>query len=154
MEKQEGELVYSLCVIPGNKTTTKTAKMNLDIQTYNNSQSNVDREICSILAQEISLSITESEDKIWHGSPVWFIDGNPIVGYSKLKNCVQLLFWSGQSFDEDTLQKVGSFKAAEIRFTTVDQIDKDDVQRWMKKAREIQWDYKNIRKKGNLERLI
>jgi len=128
--------------------------MNLDIQKYNNSQSNVDREICSMLAQEICLSISESENKIWHGSPVWFLDGNPIVGYSKLKNCVQLLFWSGQSFDEVTLQKVGSFQAAEVRYTIVDQINKDDLKRWIKKAKEIQWDYKSIRKSGVLKRII
>lgn len=128
--------------------------MNLDIQAYNNSQSNVDSEICAILAQELCLGLPGSENKIWHGSPVWFLDGNPIAGYSKLKNCVQLLFWSGQSFDEDTLQKVGSFKAAEVRYTTADQINKDDLKRWLKKAKEIQWDYKNIRKKRSLDRLI
>jgi hypothetical protein len=128
--------------------------MNLDIQKYNNTQSNVDREICSLLAHEICFSIPESENKIWHGSPVWFLDGNPIVGYSKLKNCVQLLFWSGQSFDETNLQKVGSFKAAEVRYTVVDQINTDDLKRWIKKAKVIQWDYKSIRKRGVLERLM
>jgi hypothetical protein len=129
-------------------------KMNLEIQTYNNSQSNVDREICALLAQELCLSMPEAENKIWHGSPVWFLNGNPIVGYSKLKNCVQLLFWSGQSFGEDTLQKVGSFKAAEVRYTLIEQIDKDDLKRWLKKAKEIQWDYKNMRKNGRLDRLM
>jgi hypothetical protein len=32
-----------------------------------------------------------------------FLHGNPIVGYSKLKDCIRLLFWSGQSFDEPNL---------------------------------------------------
>ncbi|HYM35891.1 MAG TPA: DUF1801 domain-containing protein, partial [Steroidobacteraceae bacterium] len=96
----------------------------------------------------------DAENKIWHGHPVWFLDGNPIVGYSKLQDCVRLLFWSGQSFEEDDLKKEGSFKAAEMRYTTIDQIDTQKLKRWLTKARKVQWDYKNIvRRKGKLERL-
>jgi hypothetical protein len=85
---------------------------------------------------------------------VWFLDGNPVVGYQKLKHCVRLLFWSGQSFEEIGLQKEGSFKAAEARYTAVEQINVEDLVRWLGKARHIQWDYKNIaRRKGHLERL-
>lgn len=128
--------------------------MNKDIQAYNNAQSDTDKAICDFLAKEISRGLPEAENKIWHGHPVWFLEGNPIVGYSKLKNCVRLLFWSGQSFEEDGLQKEGSFKAAEARYTSVDQIDKKDLKRWLGKSREIQWDYKNIvKRKGVLERL-
>ena len=128
--------------------------MNKDIQAYNDAQSNEDREICNLLASEINHNLLEAENKIWHAHPVWFLDGNPTVGYSKLKNCIRLLFWSGQSFDEDALQKEGNFKAADIRYTSVGQINKKDLNRWLKKAKEIQWDDKNlIKRKGKLERL-
>lgn len=128
--------------------------MNKDIEAYNNKESNEDREICNMLSQEISRNLPEAENKIWHAHPVWFLDGNPIVGYSKLKNCIRLLFWSGQSFDDDTLQKEGSFKAAEIRYTSAKQINTVDLKRWLEKSRQIQWDYKNIvKRKGLLERL-
>ncbi len=128
--------------------------MNKDIQTYNNSQSPEDKEICDLLFQEISRSLPQAENKIWHAHPVWFLDGNPVAGYSKLKNSVRLLFWSGQSFDEPGLQNEGSFKAAEMRYTSVDQVNTKDLKRWLKKATEIQWDYKNIvKRKGVLERL-
>ena len=128
--------------------------MNKDIQAYNNSQTIEDNEICSLLANEICLAIPEAENKIWHAHPVWFLDGNPIVGYSKLKNNVRLLFWSGQSFEEEDLLNEGSFKAAEARYNSVNQIDKKALARWFKKAKEIQWDYKNIvKRKGVLERL-
>lgn len=128
--------------------------MKKDIKAYNNSQSPADKEICNLLAQEIDRNLPEAENKIWHAHPVWFLDGNPIVGYSKLKNCICLLFWSGQSFDEPKLKKEGSFKAAEMRYTSADQINKKDLTRWLKKSKEIQWDYKNIvKRKGKLERL-
>ena len=128
--------------------------MNKDIEAYNNKQTNEDKEICNMLSQEISRNLPEAENKIWHAHPVWFLDGNPIAGYSKLKNCIRLLFWSGQSFDEDTLQKEGSFKAAEIRYTAAEQINTVDLKRWLEKSRQIQWDYKNIvKRKGVLERL-
>jgi hypothetical protein len=67
---------------------------------------------------------------------------------------VRLLFWSGQSFDEDGLEDEGSFKAAEARYTAAEQVDPKDLARWLGKARDIQWDYKNIvRRKGRLERI-
>lgn len=103
---------------------------------------------------EIDRGLPEAENKIWHGHPVWFVDGNPVVGYGKLKECVRLLFWSGQSFEEDALKQEGKFKAAEVRYTRADQIEREDLKRWLGKACEIQWDYKNIvQRKGRLERL-
>ena len=128
--------------------------MNLEVQKYNQSKLPEDQLICDVLAKEINLHLAEAENKIWHAHPVWFLEGNPIVGYDKLKDCVRVLFWSGQSFDEENLQKNGSFKASEIRYTNVGQINISDLKRWLEKAREIQWDYKNIvKRKGVLERL-
>ncbi len=129
-------------------------RMNKDIQIYNASQSPSDKAICELLADEITPNLPGAESKIWHGHPVWFLEGNPIVGYSKLKGNVRLLFWSGQSFEEPHLHVEGTFKAAEIRYTSSDQVNTQDLHRWLKKASEIQWDYKNIvKRKGLLERL-
>jgi len=128
--------------------------MHPDTAKYNQSLAPADQEICDLLAELIDRNLPEAENKIWHAHPVWFLDGNPIVGYSKLKNCIRLLFWSGQSFAEADLKAEGSFKAAEVRFTAPDQIKPKHLKRWLAKARDIQWDYKNIvRRKGRLERL-
>lgn len=124
-----------------------TQLMNSDIETYNKNLSKEDKGICELLAREITSHLSEAESKVWHGHPVWFLDGNPIVGYSKLKDSVQLLFWSGQSFEEEGLEDEGSFKAAGIRYTTVNQINTKDLLCWLKKSKEIQWDYKNITKR-------
>lgn len=103
---------------------------------------------------QIERALPDAENKVWHGSPVWFLDGNPIVGYSKMKDCVRLLFWSGQSFSEKGLTKEGTFKAAEARYTTVEQVDTKQLGRWLAESRDVQWDYRNIvRRKGKLERL-
>jgi len=128
--------------------------MHPDTKKYNESRAPSDRAICRVLAGQIDRGLQGAENKIWHGHPVWFLDGNPIVGYSKLKDCVRLLFWSGQSFKEKGLEKEGSFKAAEARYTAADQIDTEKLRRWLSEARDVQWDYKNlIRRKGRLERL-
>ncbi len=126
-----------------------------EIQAYNEAQSSEDRKICTVLATEISRHLPEAENKIWHAHPVWFLDGNPVAGYSKLKDCIRLFFWSGASFEEEQLKPgSGKFKDASIRYTNADQINLDDLRRWIEKAREIQWDYKNlIKRKGRLERL-
>lgn len=127
---------------------------NREAQDYNMLQSGEEKEICESLMKEIDLNLSEAECKIWHGSPVWFLNDNPIVGYSKLKDCIQLLFWSGQSFEEQQLKSIGKNKAAEARYTRISQIDLKDLKRWLTKSKKIQWDYKNIvKRKGQLERL-
>jgi hypothetical protein len=125
-----------------------------EIKVYHSALSNVDKEICELLYTEIVKVLPNAENKVWHAHPVWFIDGNPIVGYDKLKNYVRLLFWSGQSFDEAGLRHEGKFKAAEMRYTEAKQINTIDLKRWLIKAENIQWDYKNIvKRKGVLVRL-
>lgn len=129
--------------------------MNKDIRTYNNCQSAADKKICTLLASQINTNLPEAENKIWHAHPVWFLEGNPIVGYSKLKAGIRLMFWSGAGFDEDVLhQGTGKFKDASILYTSADDIKVNDLKRWLQKAKTIQWDYKNIiKRKGVLERL-
>lgn len=128
--------------------------MNSDIQAYNEALAEDRREICELLAREMSTNLPDATSKIWHGSPVWFLDDNPVVGYSSMKDSVQLLFWSGQSFAEPGLDAEGSFKAAQARYLSVDQINVNDLKRWLKKAQMIQWDYKNIvKKRGQLDRI-
>src|SRR5215510_2103533 len=98
--------------------------MHPDTKKFNGAQAPIDRAICDLLAAQIDKHLPKAENKIWHAHPVWFLDGNPIVGYSKLKNCIRLLFWSGQSFQEDSLQPEGTFKAAEARYTAASQVKK------------------------------
>jgi len=122
---------------------------------YNENKEPGDRDICELLADVIDRNFSEAENKIWHAHPVWFIDGNPIVGYSKQKHGIRLMFWSGADFEESGLNVAGKkFKDASVFYNDVSEINKTDLQRWLKKARDIQWDYKNIiRRKGRLERL-
>lgn len=129
--------------------------MNADIQAYNTKQLSSDQEICDRLVALINGELTDAESKIWHGHPVWFLEGNPIVGYSKQKAGIRLMFWSGADFNEEQLNVRGAkFKDASLFYTDVKQISEDDLQRWLQKSREIQWDYKNIvKRKGQLERL-
>lgn len=131
-----------------------TLIMNPDILQYNEQQED-HQEICDLLAQEIDKHLTEAENKIWHSHPVWFLDENPIVGYSKQKPGIRLMFWSGADFEEPGLNVTGKkFKDASIFYNDVSEIKKSDLKRWLKKAKEIQWDYKNIvKRKGKLERL-
>nr|WP_315183244.1 DUF1801 domain-containing protein [uncultured Flavobacterium sp.] len=129
--------------------------MNETITTYNDLQSQDDKAIADLLAQTIDNELTEAESKIWHAHPVWFLDGNPIVGYSKQKAGWRLMFWSGADFEDPALNIRGSkFKDASIFFTAVEQINTIELTHWLKKARDIQWDYKNIvKRKGQLIRL-
>lgn len=125
------------------------------IQDYNNSMDDQHKIICDQLLNIINSNLENANSKIWHAHPVWFIDENPIVGYSKQKLGIRLMFWSGKSFDESSLNVVGQkFQDASIFYNSIDEIREEDLLRWLSKAVEIQWDYKNIvKRKGELLRL-
>lgn len=65
------------------------------------------------------------------------------------------MFWSGQGFDEAKLDVRGEkFKDASIFYNVVNEINLKELKRWLKKSKQIQWDYKNlIKRKGKLERI-
>ncbi|HMT38296.1 MAG TPA: DUF1801 domain-containing protein [Thermomonas sp.] len=128
--------------------------MHPDLEAYHAALPDAARAVCDLLAREIQAALPDAVGKVWHRHPVWFLDGNPVAGYSLLKGGVRLLFWSGQSFDEPGLHPEGSFKAAEARYTEAAQVDVAALRRWLGKARDIQWDYQHlVKRKGRLERL-
>lgn len=124
-----------------------------DIAEYHSRLEPADQELCELLAATITKELPEATAKVWHAHPVWFLDGNPIVGYHRLKHAVRLLFWSGQSFGEPGLAAEGSFKAAEARYSSAADVDVDALRRWLGRSRDIQWDYERIRtSKGVLQK--
>ena len=124
-----------------------------DIEAYHQQLSESDQALCELLAAEIDRGLPDAQSKVWHAHPVWFLDGNPIVGYHRLKNDVRLLFWSGQSFGESGLTAEGTFKAAEAHYDTAADVDTEALARWLAKARDIQWDYEHIRQsRGDLQK--
>lgn len=125
-----------------------------DTAAYHKALGSSDRKLCELLAREIARTLPQAENKVWHGHPVWFLEGNPIVGYGKLKDCVRVLFWSGQSFQNAGLKPEGKFKAAEARYQSAAEVDKPLLGKWLQEAAQIQWDYKNIvKRKGRLLRV-
>ncbi|WP_111642134.1 DUF1801 domain-containing protein [Marinimicrobium alkaliphilum] len=129
--------------------------MNLEILKYNEKQEADHKDVCDILAKEIDSNLPGAESKIWHSHPVWFLDGNPTVGYSKQKPGIRLMFWSGADFEEPGLNVLGKkFKDASVFFNNCSDINRSDLRQWLRKAQDIQWDYKNlVKRKGRLERL-
>ncbi|RZK50937.1 MAG: DUF1801 domain-containing protein [Pedobacter sp.] len=130
--------------------------MNLDIAHYNNNLNSKDKEICDLLANTIDARLDNAESKIWHAHPVWFLEGNPIAGYSKQKKGIRLMFWSGADFEEEDLNIKGAkFKDASIFYNDISEVNLDDLKRWLQKSETIQWDYKNIvKRKGQLEKIL
>jgi uncharacterized protein YdhG (YjbR/CyaY superfamily) len=129
--------------------------MDTGILKYNEKQQPNHKEVCNLLAREIDANLRGAENKIWHAHPVWFLGGNPIVGYSRQKPGIRLMFWSGADFEETGLDVIGKkFKDASVFFNDASEINKSELRRWIKKAREIQWNYKDlVKRKGRLERL-
>lgn len=126
--------------------------MDTAVADYNASRKPCFRALCDQLAEEIGKAMPAAENRIWHAHPVWFLDGNPIVGYSEQMPGIRLMFWSGASFDEPALNVAGmKFKDASIFFREVSEIDRSELGRWLRKAQLIQWDYKNlVKRKGQL----
>jgi hypothetical protein len=125
-----------------------------DIESYNQKQQGEYHELCVALQKLLSSGLPEAESKVWHGHPVWFLEDNPTVGYSVEKRGVRLMFWSGRSFDEPQLTGDSKFKDASIFYNELQEIDEDEIARWLEKSRTIRWDYKNIvKRRGKLVRL-
>lgn len=130
-------------------------RIKYSIEEYNSLQDGEYHQICSQLCNLINVNLLNSTSKLWHGAPVWFLDGNPVVGYSKQKAGVRLMFWSGAGFGEENLiPGTGKFKDASIFYNATSEINDKELKIWLKKAKEIQWDYKNIvKRRGVLQRI-
>ncbi len=122
-----------------------------DFQEYNTSLEASHREIAQGLCDLISKSLPSAEGKVWHGHPVWFIDGNPILGYSLKKAGIEVLFWSGKSFATAGLRPVGKYQAAGIAVDSLGDVAK--VSTFMAEAKSVQWNYKDLPKLRQLEKL-
>ena len=122
---------------------------------YNLQQESGFSMICEQLSTIIQSKLSGAESKLWHAHPVWLMEGNPIVGNSKQKRGIRLMFWSGQDFDEPNLNVQGkNVRMLQFFYTDVSQIDAVALERWLQKAQMIQWDYKNlVKRKGVLVRL-
>lgn len=129
--------------------------MDKEIAAWHGALPAADKKICDQLFAAINKHLPNAENKVWHGHPVWFLDDNPIVGYSKQKAGIRLLFWSGAGFEEEALQPGnGKFMDASIFYNSADEINTKNLKRWLTKSKTIQWDYKNlVKRKGKLERL-
>ncbi len=149
------ETTVMAMVIEREIKNVKTQSIHKDILAYNCQQNANDKTLLDLLLQEISINLPNADNKMWHGHPVWFLDGNPIVGYNIEKRGKRLMFWSGASFDENGLNIRGEkFKDASVFYATVSDINTKDLKGWLKKSEAIQWDYKNIvKRKGVLLRL-
>lgn len=138
------------------KTFAKSgAAIKADIAAYNKKLPHNYEVLCNLLARSISKNLPKSESKIWHSHPVWFLEGNPIAGYSKQKPGIRLMFWSGADFVEEGLNVRGKkFKDASVFYNKVSEINLKDLKRWLRKSQTIQYDYKNlVKRKGRLLRL-
>lgn len=103
--------------------------------------------IAACLRKEIEQALPKATVRIWHGMTVWFIGENPVVGYSAKLTRVTLRFWNGQNFDEPMLTAVGKFRAAQIRYRDIANIDSRALRRWLRKAKRNIWDMVATRNK-------
>jgi hypothetical protein len=126
-------------------------KIGQDILDYQDDLSVEEAEIGEALIKLIEKAIPKAQGKVCH--PVWFLDGNPVVGYSLKKSGIEVLFWSGQSFKLAGLTPLGKFKAAKLEVPTLKDLDKKQLTDWLGEAIKIQWDYANLPKKRALVKL-
>lgn len=117
------------------------------IAAYSQALSPEMRAICDQLREWITATVPEAESKVWHGHPVWFLEVNPIVGYSATAKAVNLLFWNGQAFGDPVLQPVGKFRAAQAVFADATQLDPKTIRQWLKQAKTDVFDSKAFFKK-------
>ncbi len=108
--------------------------------------------IVRVLRAEIDRALPDADSKVWHGHPVWFDGGNPIVGYNARRATVTILFWNGQALGEPGLTPMGKDRAAGKEFRIPAEIDKAELRRCLDKARVNVFDsaghYRALREKA------
>jgi len=129
------------------KTAEGASNGGVQVSAYSQAQPPVFRTVCDLLRELIDTVLAKATSKVWHGSPVWFIDDNPVVGYNATAKTVNLLFWNGQAFDEAGLSPVGKYRAAQAMFGDAAEIDPKVIRRWLKKAKSDVFDSKAFFKK-------
>lgn len=128
--------------------TAKRGRAKDSIPSYISAQKPALAAVCRELRKEVKAALPKAIGKIYHSTPVWFIGENAVVGFSvTAKKKVNLLFWNGKAFREPDLKAVGKFKAAQIQFGDVEEIDKKKLKKWLKKAKTNIWDFAGVRKK-------
>jgi hypothetical protein len=110
------------------------------IAAYDKAQEPAQAAICASLRKTFDAALPKATSMVWHGSPVWFIGENPVVGYTARPAGVAVLFWNGQEFDEPLLEPVGKFHAAQVKYADVAGIDVKLLARWLRKAKADIWD--------------
>ena len=117
------------------------------IAAYSDAQPLPFHAICEALRELIDTALPKATSKVWHGSPVWFIDDNPVVGYNATAKSVNLLFWNGQAFGEAAFKPVGKYRAAQATFGDAAEIEPKLIRSWLKKAKADVFDSKAFFKK-------
>ena len=80
------------------KTVSKAKASNQEpqdhdaIAAYTGKQSSAHTAIFQVLRTEIDKALPAATSKIWHGTPVWFVGQNPVVGYHVKAKSATLLF--------------------------------------------------------------
>ena len=129
------------------KSVAGTPIVDDQIAAYSRAQPLALQTICDLLRELIDTALPKATSKVWHGSPVWFIDDNPVVGYNATAKAVNLLFWNGQAIDEAGLKPVGKYRAAQAMFGDAAEIDPKLIRRWLKKVKSDVFDSKAFFKK-------
>jgi hypothetical protein len=125
-----------------------------EITKFNNELDSSARAACDTIRELLDDALGREGSKLYHGAPVWFLDGNPIAGYSIKKEGIAVLFWSGQGFVEPGLRAVGKYKAAELLVPEGRAVPVEPMKKWLAESKRVMWDYKNLAKKqGVLEKL-
>jgi uncharacterized Zn-binding protein involved in type VI secretion len=125
--------------------------LNADIVGYNAGLETAQRELAESICSVIADGLPSAAGKVWHGHPVWFVDSNPVVGYSLKKSGLEVLFWSGQSFVNSDLRPIGKFKAAGLGVAATGDVAKCKL--FLAQALAIQWNYRDLPKLRKLEKL-
>ena len=123
----------------------------MSVSEYNEQIAPEFRSLAEQLTKSFKKQVPQAEAKVWHGHPVWFIEGNPVFGYSLKKTGLEVLFWSGKSFKKAGLKPIGKFQAAGCSIAS--KADVEALNDWLLEAVAIQWDYKNLPKKRALDKL-
>jgi hypothetical protein len=105
-----------------------------DIDAYLDGLDPAQREIADALVPVLEESATDAVGQVWHGHPVWLIDGTPVAGFKAYPRYVTFMIWGGHLIADESGRLERGARMGTVKLSSVDEVDAELFSQWLQQA--------------------
>jgi len=92
------------------------------------------RDIADALVPILDTGATDAVGRVWHGHPVWLIDGTPVAGFKAYPKYVTFMIWGGQLLADESGRLERGARMGTVKLASVDDVDRELFLEWLQQA--------------------